>query len=46
MEDQFGLHVQIFRKSGDLWLQTSKTDEWTIEHQNARGLETTLSTQN
>lgn len=30
-ENKYGLHVQVFRKSGDTWLQTSKTDHWTLE---------------
>ncbi|MEM9548897.1 MAG: hypothetical protein AAGA77_23125 [Bacteroidota bacterium] len=34
LEESFGLHVQIFRKSGDLWLQTSVTDHWTLDEQN------------
>ena len=34
MEETFGLHVQVFRKSGDLWLQTSVTDHWTLDEQN------------
>lgn len=29
-EKDFGLHVQVFRKSGDQWLQTSVTDHWTL----------------
>ena len=39
MEDSFGLHVQVFRKSGDIWLQTSKTDHWTLDSQNQNGAE-------
>jgi hypothetical protein len=37
-EDNFGLHVQVFRKSNNLWLQTSVTDEWTLEKQNLKGI--------
>lgn len=33
----FGLNVQVFRLSGNLWLQTSKTDQWTLEEQNRKG---------
>lgn len=33
-EEHFGLHVQVFRKSGEQWLQTSATDHWTLEKQN------------
>ena len=32
-QDLFGLHVQVFRKSGEVWLQTSKTDFWTLNKQ-------------
>lgn len=37
-EDKFGLHVQVFRRSKDLWLQTSTTDGWTLEVQNRKGI--------
>lgn len=37
MKDQFGFNVQVFRKSGDLWLQTTKTDDWSLEKQNGKG---------
>ncbi len=38
-EEKFRLHIQVFRKSGDQWLQTSKTDHWTLEKQNSKALE-------
>lgn len=31
--DTFGFAVQVFRKSGDLWLQTTTTDDWTLSEQ-------------
>ncbi len=34
---QYGLSVQVFRKSGSLWLQTSTTDHWTLDKQNEKG---------
>lgn len=41
LEDQFwnkyGLNVQVFRRSGNLWLQTTKTDNWTLAEQNRKG---------
>lgn len=37
MAAQYGLNVQVFRKSNDLWLQTSVTDDWTLEKQNGKG---------
>jgi hypothetical protein len=37
--NQFGLSVQVYRKSGDLWIETSKTDHWTLNGQNEEGRE-------
>ncbi len=37
LERNFGLHVQVMRKSGDTWLVTSATDRLTLAEQNARG---------
>lgn len=37
--DRFDLHVQVFRKSGRLWLETSVTDHWTLSQQNQHGSE-------
>lgn len=36
--DQLGLNVQVFRRSNTLWLQTSKTDDWSLQEQNRKGL--------
>lgn len=36
-EEQFGLYVQVFRKSGSIWLETSATDSWTLDQQNEEG---------
>ena len=33
----YGLNVQVFRLSGNLWLQTSTTDSWTLAEQNRKG---------
>lgn len=35
--DVYGLSVQIFRKSGRVWLETTVTDGWTLEKQNDQG---------
>lgn len=35
--DTFGLSVQVFRKSGKVWLETTVTDSWTLEEQNRQG---------
>jgi len=43
-EDQLGLHGQVFRKSGNLWLETTITDGWTLKQQNDHGMEISLKT--
>lgn len=35
--DKYGLNVQVFRKSGNLWMQTTSTDHWTLNEQNRKG---------
>ena len=42
-EDQLGLHLQVFRKSGTLWLETTITDGWTLKQQNDHGMEISLA---
>ena len=37
--DDFGLSAQIFRRSGNVWLETSATDNWTLRQQNEEGAE-------
>ncbi|MEP7375220.1 MAG: hypothetical protein ABI675_17605 [Chitinophagaceae bacterium] len=37
--DRFGMMVQVSRKSGTLWLETTMTDKWTLKHQNEHGRE-------
>lgn len=37
-QNQFGLNIQVFRKSGKVWLETSVTDSWTLDEQNKEGL--------
>lgn len=34
---RFGLSVQLSRKSGNLWLDTAKTNQWTLKVQNEHG---------
>ena len=36
-QEKYGLNVQVFRKSGDVWLQTTTTDNWTLHKQNEKG---------
>ena len=37
--DVYGLSIQVFRKSGKVWLETTITDGWTLEKQNEQGRE-------
>lgn len=38
LEETFGLHTQIFRHSGNVWLQTTVSDKLTLEQQEERGI--------
>ncbi|MFT3826998.1 MAG: hypothetical protein QM731_23945 [Chitinophagaceae bacterium] len=40
---RFGLAVQVFRKSGKLWLETTMTDNWTLKQQNDHGEEIAIA---
>jgi len=44
MENRFGLHIQVFRRSNQIWLQTVNTDDWTLKFQNEKGIESTKRT--
>jgi hypothetical protein len=37
LQYQFGLPVQILRKSGNLWMETRLTRQWTLRQQNDHG---------
>jgi hypothetical protein len=39
-ETDFGLHVQVFRLSGINWLETTTTDNYTLEQQMLKSAET------
>jgi hypothetical protein len=42
LENQFasvGLLSEVFRKSGNVWVETSLTNNWTLHQQNAEGEE-------
>jgi hypothetical protein len=41
-KDELSLNVQVFRRSGTLWLQTTMTDGWTLEKQNEHGMELSI----
>ena len=40
---KFGLNMQVSRKSGISWLETTMTDSWSLQKQNEHGREITLS---
>ena len=40
MQNEYGLPVQVFRKSGDVWLETVQTDHFSLAKQNEMGEET------
>ncbi|NOT36025.1 MAG: hypothetical protein HOP11_01445 [Saprospiraceae bacterium] len=33
-QECYGLSVQVFRKSGSVWIETTVTDDWTLNKQN------------
>ena len=35
--DVYGIQVQLLRKAGNVWLETSVTDGWTLDEQNKQG---------
>ena len=37
--NRFGLYVQVSRKSGSLWLETTISDSWILKQQNEHGRE-------
>ena len=37
--ERFGLSVHVFRKSGNLWIETTMTENWTLKQQNEHGME-------
>jgi len=37
--EQFGLSVQVSRKAGVFWLETTMTDNWSLQKQNEYGRE-------
>lgn len=39
LKDEFTLSTQVLRKSGNLWLETTMTDNWTLDQQNNHGRE-------
>lgn len=39
LQDEFGLSVQVFRKSMGSWIATTESDSWTFAKQNEKGEE-------
>ena len=39
LQDEFGLSVQVFRKSMGSWIATTESDSWTFAVQNEKGKE-------
>lgn len=39
--EKFGMRVQVYRRSGNVWLETNMTDKWTLQRQNEHGREIT-----
>ncbi len=37
IDSTYCLHAQIFRRSGNVWLETTVTNNWTLEEQNWQG---------
>ena len=40
--EHFGINVQVSRKSGPVWLETTVTDTWTLRQQNEHGRELSI----
>ena len=43
LQYQFGLPLQILRKSGNLWMETRMTRHWTLRQQNDHGADIAFS---
>ncbi len=43
-QERFGLFIQVFRQSKDVWLATSSSDSWTLIQQNQVGNESAHTT--
>ena len=38
-KDRFGIDVRVLRRCGNVWLETTMTPHWTLQHQNRYGYE-------
>lgn len=41
-QQRLGLYIQVFRKSGRVWLETTATDDWSLFKQNEQGQELSI----
>lgn len=39
LDKLFSLDARVFRRSGNIWLETTMTNDWTLAHQNEQGRE-------
>jgi hypothetical protein len=39
LQGQLGLSAQVFRRSGNIWMETIGSDDWTLDDQNEHGRE-------
>lgn len=39
--EQYGMTAQVVRRSGSIWLETTMTDDWTLQQQDNHGREIT-----
>lgn len=37
LRERFGIHAKVLRKSGDVWLETAVTQDWSLKRQNDEG---------
>jgi hypothetical protein len=42
LKNLFGLNTQVSRKAGMIWLETTKTDNWSLQKQNEHGREISI----
>lgn len=43
IQDTFKVGAQVFRKSGNIWLQTTTTDNLTLDEQNEKGINSSFT---
>ncbi len=46
IDASYCLHAQVFRRSGNVWLETTVTSNWTLEEQNWQGQLITMQMKN